>query len=324
MKLAMKKVFKSMCKKSALFLAVAACVGLCGCGGEKVTYYDTAQNFITAWQTGDVQGLRDIMVEDHTWLPVLDAVESGSNEGLDAVYREAFKKVQETVIELEETTSENQFYYKTTITAPMIYSYMYRAMQEAITDQVENGSDAFVDYTTWMCEGIKNAEKSTEPDETNIYMTLEDGKLYVDDSENFFDDITGDFTYFMDSTMVCCSYEDETSVSKMYMFAVDDELIAMVEYDGFSVDTTGWSDEDLEYYLQSCVDMYSVDGMCASASIEDNWMEMNIGVDFNTVSSQTLVLMGMLDDSLGYSDYISLEATVEGFEESGWTTEVIF
>ena len=41
-------------------------------------------------------------------------------------------------------------------------------------------------------------------------------------------------------------------------------------------------------------------------------------VDYNVVTSQTLQLLGMVS---GYADYISLQATIDGYEAEGLTCE---
>ncbi len=322
-------------KRSALCaLTLALCLALPGCSsGPKQTAAASAEeatvNFLTNLQNGEFDMAKTYLAEGNPLLYVFPAGEGEAAPELDEVYRQFCEKMNDLTFRVaDEGAVGNSMVY----IAAQQYDFrsaINAAMLEAMQTQCQNGGDAFADYAGWMSQGIANAEMGEE--DTVRAMATKTSSSYEIDHRGYTDHdfmnlITGGFYDYADFQMAVCTNSMDGVDHTYYLAALGDEVIACIE-EISEVDETGEMDDEAiaglnELYKQSAE---QTDGICMGVYKNEDRVSMCVGIDFQTADQNALVANGMVSGEYqgNMADgWLSLSATVSGFEKDGMTCVV--
>ncbi len=313
---------KIMKKSICMLLILGLGTGLCGCGGNTPTRYEKLQEFTTAFQNGDAEAQKAFLQEDSPWLPILDAQSSGGSSAKESLYQKVVEAVKDTDIEIKEPAKKSDTQYFASITAKDFDTSIKAAMAEAIAAEVQSGGEEFRGVTSWLENGVTNAQKG-ESSEAYAVIDIVEKEFVMDtkSNESFLDRITGDFLEYLDTTITSCTGSEDGITDVMYIAAKGDYIIGMIEYMEQEFDVSEYTEEEqqemLDLYLS---DFQDLEGVTSHAEFADGKVVLRVGVDFSTASSYTLQKLGLIDGSMR-GTYLSLEETISGFESTGQVCE---
>ena len=105
----------------------------------------------------------------------------------------------------------------------------------------------------------------------------------------------------------------------MNILSMGDEITAIIDTELVPMDAE-YTQEDLEATVQSFEEsMNMMDGVIASATIQDQNILLTIGVDMENASTYALSNMGLISDRItaGSNGWISLDSTISAFTREG-------
>jgi len=322
-------------KVSALCaLALAVCLVLPGCSsGPKQTAAASAEeaavNFLTSLKNGEFDMAKTYLAEGNPLLYVFPAEEGGTVPEMDGVYRQFCEKMNGLTFRVaDEGAVGNSMVY----IAAQQYDFrsaINAAMLEAMQTQCQSGGNAFADYAGWMSRGIADAEMGEE--NTVRAMATKTGSSYEIDHRGYTDHdfmnlITGGFYDYADLQMAVCTNSMDGVDHTYYLAALGDEVIACIEEISETDEAGEMDDETIaglnEIYKQSAE---QADGIYMGVYKNEDRVSMCVGIDFQTADQNALVAGGMVSGEYqgNMADgWLSLSATVSGFEKDGMTCEV--
>ncbi len=304
---------------AVVLAGIFACVLLGGCSLEmpkKLSDEEVVNAFLAAYQQGDYEGMKPYMSDDNQLNAMFGTIAENGEGGMAAVYdkvRELTKDIAFTATAVEGRERWGEVTVQ--LTTKDVSGSVWEAMDAAILAQVENGDNSFTDMPAWLLAGLESGE--TIEDEVTVHVGNRDGEMVMDTNTNreFLRDVTGYFYDFIDLTMTTCTSEDEV----YYIVARGDDIIGMINSYIVTEDGSELTDEDLAAYEYSFA---SLDGVYVKAVRQgEDAVEVRLGVNFELASSTALANLGIINDRVSYSmgEYISLRATINGFEDSGMT-----
>jgi len=315
-------------------LTLALCLALSACSsGPKQAAADSAEdatvNFLTNLQNSEFDMAKSYLTEGNPLLHVFPAGEGETVPELDEVYRQFCEKMSGLTFHVaDEGAVGNSMVY---IAAKQydFRSAINAAMLEALQTQCQNGGGAFADYAGWMGQGIANAEMGGEntaramASKTNGSYTI-DHRGYSD--HDFMNLITGGFYDYADFQMAVCTNSTDGVDHTYYLAALGDEVIACIE-EISEIDQTGEFDDETiaglnEFYTQSAE---QTPGIYMGVYKNGDRIFTCAGIDFQTADQNALVASGTVSGEYqgNMADgWLSLSATVSGFEKDGMTCVV--
>ena len=318
------------CHKIAVLCALVLCLTGCG-GGPKQTAADSAEeatvHFLTDLQNGEFDQAKTYLEEDNPLRTVFPVAEGEPAPELDDVYRQFREKMSGLTFRVaDEGAVGNSMVY---ITAAQydFRSAINEAMLAAMEKQCREGGDAFTDYAGWLSQGIADAAMGEE--ETVRAMATEKSGSYIIDHRGYTDHdfmnlFTGGFYDYADFQMAVCASSMDGVDHTYYLAALGDQVVACVEE---LSEAAGELDEETvaglnEFYVQVA---QQAQGFYAGVSKEGDRVVTRLGIDFQTADQRTLVNSGVVsgDYQGNMADgWLSLAATVSGFERSGMTSAI--
>jgi len=293
------------------------CLTLSGCGAARkkdLPDDEVVVNFLTAYQQGDYESLKQYISADNQLNSVFSTLENGDSEGMGAVYRQMHELTKgltftAEIVEGRERWGEVLVHVQTN----SVIDNISGAMSAAIEDQAENGGSSFRDLPSWLLEGLQTGDKIDE--EITVHVGNRDGNNVMDTNTNreFFRQITGGFYDYIDTTMTTCTDEGvEYDIASR-----GDDIIGMVETAEQTEGVDNLTEEDIRQF-ESSYDV--IGGVVARVQQRDDGVYVGIGVNFDEASSLALKNLGIISDRITASGgYISLSSTISSFENDGMT-----
>lgn len=313
-------------------LTLALCLTLAGCGGgTKQEAADSAEeaavHFLTNLQNGEFDQAKTYLDKENPLLTVFPAAEGEPAPELDDVYRQFREKMTGLTFRVaEEGAVGNSMVY---IAAAQydFASAINEAMLAAMETQCREGGSAFADYAGWMSQGISNAAMGGE--ETVRAMATQKSGVYIIDHRGYTDHdfmnlFTGGFYDYADFQMAVCTSSVDGVEHTYCLAALGDQVIACLE-------EISEADEELDEETVAGLNAFyaqvaqQAEGFYAGVSKEGDRIVTRLGIDFQTADQRTLVNSGVVsgDYQGNMADgWLSLSATVSGFEEAGMTSTV--
>ena len=304
----MKRQKKIVC---VAMLTVVMIFCLTGCSLKKLTAVEKAQNIITAYQAGDAETFMGFFTDDNRMEFMMNGLDDENAEGMVEVYQKVHELTKVAEFVFAEDNSDDE--YATVTVKTVDYS---GALYEAMLEAAEEGEEAFSDVPTWMLKALNEGGEEVEV-EVQV-RTDSRGDIDVSHSEEFLQALTGGFyDYVAFARTACTTEEGEESI---YMLASYDVVKFSLDNYFFSDEGMELTDEDVnEVIAEFVADYEDLDGIVAGGSRVDGGIRMYMVIDYDLVSDYTLQRLGLA--SGGYIDYISLSASVNGFEDDGYTCE---
>lgn len=304
-------------KKTMVFLsAFALCAGLTACSGNPEK---TAEKFLTSVQTQDFPTAMSCMDEGNHLSRVFRAVDGVSVPELDEVYRTFSKQMGDMTFEIL-GKGENPGECNVRIKNRDYDTAIREAMNTAIQSQIETGNDEFTNYASWLEQGVSQAVLGQEAEETITISKDNGGKIKAVDNIDFLSLLTGDFYSYTNLTMTTCTLTNEEQESTYYIAARGDRVMGCIMVDTIMLDLSGATDEEVAMLIEETEkQMRGKKGIYGNVTAGDGNITTTVGIDFNQTEQADLIIMGLIDGSRGYQEYLSLKTTIEGFESQGMT-----
>ncbi len=312
---------KQMKKFVAMILMVAMAVMMSGCAetlaNMNKTTTDHVQTIMDAYKNGDTETFMKALDEDNKMNYMMKAIGDSDSTGMKGVYQKVYeltKAAEITVIgpSTEESKSSINDEYITVQVKTVDFS---TALRVAMVEAAQEGGEAFADMPGWM---MKALETGGEPVEYEFDVRVDSrGKLAGEThNEDFYYVMTGGFYDYITYTMTTCTSPEATS----YMIGSYDSLIVSLDEYYESAEGYGLTQEDVDAIVAEFAYQYKdLDGIAAGGELVDNQLRLFQMVDYEVASTYTLQRLGMITG--GYGDYISLSASINSMEESGFTCE---
>lgn len=325
---------KNMLRSSMLLLV---CLGLTGCAAGTASKQEkagdaeeAAVNFLTDMQSGSYEAAMAYMEEGNELLHVLPAAAGESVPEMDEVYRRFCEQMKEMTFSISDEKVELPDTVNVTIRNRDYGGAIRTAMAEALQLQSEQGGDSFADFTSWMGQAVENAPVGEE-DTQHITMTKRKDGYYIQHSgypdQTFLNLLTGGFYEYMDLTMTTCTMEEDGVKYTYYIAAAGDEVISYLVETAEPFDTASLTDEDIAemkaYYEETAA---AQEGVYMGCQIGDGEIVTATGIDFYEASQTAMINAGIVSGKYSgntTSSYISLNATIQGFESDGMTCETV-
>ncbi len=298
-----------------IFASVCLAFMVSGCDALKDDD-EKVQAIVDAYKTADAKEFFKKLENDATVSRMglecyFESINSGSTEGMNAVYQKIHELTQNVEISCEETDS---FDMPVTIKTKDASEAIETAMMEAAAA----GPEAFADMPTWLLKGLDNA---VDKEITITFNTRNpDMKGYsMASNHEFLEALTAGAYPFLSSTMTTCI--DSANDSKYYMVAKGDTVNYSTDYYYLPLEGLGLGEEDL-LELENAIksDLVNAEGIASGILQGDDYIGEYMYINYNDASNVTLHRIGLVD-SLDKSATISLSATVSDFESQGMTIE---
>jgi len=307
---------KHMKKITAVILLIAMTLTMAGCEfleNMSATTTDHMEKLMEAYTSGDAETFKKGFAEDNKIHYMMDAVGDSDSTGMKGVYQKVYELTSKAEITVVGPSKEQGTINDEYITIQIKTVDFSQALEDAMLAAMEEGGEAFADMPGWMMEALNTGG---EPVEKEFDVRIDtNGELYSEShNEEFYDVLTGGFYDYITYTMTTCTSDEGNS----YLMSNYDEII--ISYDEYKESIAGYglTEEDINLYIAGFVyDYKDMDGLAAGGYCEDEIVTLYQIVNFETASSYTLQRLGIIDG--GYYDYISLNVTVDGYEEQGMT-----
>ena len=313
----------------SFILAFALCFGLTGCGmaQELANSYNTKElsdeevvlAFMEAYQQGDYEALKPYISEDNPLHLFFGGMDEAVGGEMAASYKAMHEKLKDKVTFTAKAVEGEEAWgtVNMTISMPDYSKALYDAMVDALTDQVENGTTAFHHMPGWIASGIEG-ESETYEETFELHVGNRDGNNVMDTNTNreFFAMLCGGLKPYLDASITTCTFPGEEG--SWDILSQGDEIVAMINTESISAEE--YSQEEQEAIVQTYEEsMSAMDGIIASATIQEGSITATMGVDMATASSYALSNMGLISDRItaGSNGWLSLDSTINGFTQEG-------
>lgn len=312
---------KNLRKITAIVLLVAMTLTMAGCdfldslAAVHVSTTDHVQNLATAYTGGDIEAFKKGVEDDNKILYLLNAVGDTDSEGMKGVYQKVYELTSAAEITVVGVSENDGTVSDEYITIQIKTVDFTEALNSAMADAAAEGGEAFADMPGWMMEALNTGGV---PVEKEFDVRIDSRGILAGETHNeeFWDVLTGGFYDYITYTMTTCTAEEGNS----YLVASYDHVIYSLDEYYESLEGYELTDEEIAAYVAAFTAEYEgLDGLAAGGGVVDNSVRLYQFVSYETASSYTLQRLGIV--SGGYADYISLSASVKGFEAEGVTCE---
>ena len=317
------------------FLCLLFCLSLCACqtgpGQEKAGSEEEAlNNFLSDLQTGDFAMAQTYLYPENRlgWVLKAAAGEESVPE-LDEVYRAAAEgwKSLTCSVSVDSETSQYVDFYSVTGQTKDYDAALRSGMAAALQQQAAEGGDAFSNLAGWMKNAIENAEMG-ETDEAKPSVVKNSSGYSIDHrgypDVHFLNLITGGFYEYIDMSMTTCTMKQGGVEYTYYLAAMGDEVVGYLQETAEAYDPEQVSPDDIMAYQQYCFEAsQGIEGVYTGAhTTGDHRLVTTTAIDFNEASQTAMINAGIVSGRYSgntTSNYLSLSATIKGFESDGMT-----
>lgn len=323
-------------KRMIASLLLCLTLVLAGCGAAKSNQekagdsMEAMTNFLTDIQEGDFQAAQTYFREGNPLFPVFAAQEGESIPMMDEVYRKFCSQMGEFTFTVEDGSLSVSSSVLVKLEGMDYTTSIENAMAEAIQTQTEEGGDAFQDIAGWLIKGLESGEMG-EAGEYDCIMGSMDGEYKLEHIgvpyQEFLNALTGGFYDYADATMTICTGSSDSQEYVDYIAAIGDKVVGYIQTVTEPYDTTTLTEEDIAAFKE----MYraygdGIDGIYYGVQFGDGTVTMAMGIDFHHASQSALVDAGIVTgkyDTYYGANYLSLSATIAGFEQEGMVCETM-
>lgn len=296
-----------------VFTAVLLSGVVTGCDATKEKD-EQIQAVVDAYKSGDSTAFFKKMEKDATAATGLeclfDSIDSGSTDGMNAVYQKVHELTKDVEISCEKTDSLD-------VTVTIKTKDASKSIEDAMLEAAAEGPEAFADMPGWLLKGLDNA---VDKEQTCTFNTRNpDLKGFsMASNHEFLEALTAGVYPYLGCTMTTCI--DSSDDSSYYLVANGDIVHYSTDYYFLSLEGLEYTDEDLsELEAEISKELVTSDGIVSGILHGDNSIGEYMYINYDEASSYTLSKLGLVDSSRA-SD-ISLSATISGFESEGMTSE---
>ncbi len=317
--------------KKIISFAVAfiLCFGLIGCGltenlskgrTKELSDEEVVIALMEAYQQGNYEELKPYISDDNPLHLFFGGMDEAVGGEMAAAYKAMHEHLKDNITYTAEAVEGKEAWgtVNVTISMPDYSQALHSAMVDALTDQVENGSTAFYDMPKWM-ESALQGEGEMYEETFELHVGNRDGNNVMDTNTNrqFFAMLCGGLKPYLNATITTCTFPNEEG--GWNILSMGDEITAIIDTELVPMDAE-YTQEDLEATVQSFEEsMNMMDGVIASATIQDQNILLTIGVDMENASTYALSNMGLISDRItaGSNGWISLDSTISAFTREG-------
>lgn len=316
-------------KLVSVVLALSLCFGLTGCGligsliggkTEELSDEEVVNTFMEAYKQGDYEGIKPYISEDNPLHQLFGGMDEAAGGEMAAAYKAVHEHLKDSITYTAEAVEGKEAWgtVNMTISMPDYSAALHDAMADALKDQVENGSTAFHDMPDWIAAAVQGDGEMYE-ETFELHVGNRDGEMVMDTNTNrqFFAMLCGGLKPYLNATITTCTFPGEGGTWDI--LSQGDEIVAMINAEVITIDDE-YTQEDLDAIVQNFQDsMNAVDGVIASAVIQEGGILATIGVDMENASTYALSNMGLISDRItaGSNGWLSLDSTVSGFTRQG-------
>lgn len=277
---------------------------------------DKVQAIVDSYKSADAEAFfkkfENDAVVSHAGLECFfESVNSGSTEGMNAVYQKIHELTQDIEVSCEKTDS---FDMPVTIKTKDASESIETAMLEA----AKEGPEAFADMPSWLLKGLDNA---VDAEVTITFDTRNpDMKGYsMASNPRFLEALTAGAYPYISCTMTTCI--DSENEYEYYMVAKGDTVKYSADYSLFSLEGLDMTDDDLRELEDILKDeLVNATGIVSGILYGDNYIGEYMYINYDDADNLTLNRIGIIN-SYDRSATISLSSTVDNYESAGLTTE---
>lgn len=307
---------KNVRKILATVLVAIMMLAMTACGEmlENLTTTTTEhlETLMKAYTSGDVETFQKGLEEDNKLNYLMNAIGDSDSSGMKGVYQKVYELTKEaeiTVVGPIEDNTINDEYIKIQIKTVDFTAALKEAMEAAAAESGE----AFADMPGWMMEALNTGGV---PVEMELDVRISTNGVIMGQSQDIYNVLTGGFYDYITYTMTSCEFDD----GKSFMIADYDHIIYSLDEYVESMEGYELSQEDIDSYVAMYAREYEGhDGVFAGGNCIDDNLRLYQFVNYEVASSFSLQKLGIV--SGGYADYISLDATIDGYEAEGVTCE---
>lgn len=322
-------ILKKKGKFVSLMLALGLCFGLTGCGligaliggkAEELSDEEVVTAFMEAYKQGDYEGMKPYMSEDNPLHQFFGDMDEAVGGEMAAAYKTVHEQLKDDITYTAEAVEGKEAWgtVNMTISVPDYSQALHDAMAGALEDQVANGSTAFHDMPDWLAAAVQGDARTYE-ETFELHVGNRDGEMVMDTNTNreFFAMLCGGLKPYLNASITTCTFPGEGGTWDI--LSQGDEIIAMINAEVIPMGDE-YTQEDMDAIIQNFQDsMNAVDGIIASASVQEGGILATIGVDMENASTYALSNMGLISDRItaGSNGWLSLDSTVSGFTRQG-------
>lgn len=306
---------KHLRKITAIVLLVAMTLMMAGCDMETLmaTTTDHVQRLMEAYQNGDVETFKAGLEKDNKLHYMMDAIGDTDSTGMKGVYQKVYELTKVADITVVGVSEDDNTIDQEYITVQIKTVDFTEALRTAMLEAAAESGEAFADMPGWMMEALNTGGV---PVEKEFDVRISSNGVFAGESQDLYNILTGGFYDYITYTMTSCT--DEYGAS--YLLASYDEVLYSLDEYYESMEGYELTEEEINTYIATFTYEYKdLDGLAADGEVVDNSIRLYQFVDYEVASSYTLQRLGIV--SGGYADYISLSASVKGFEADGVTCE---
>ena len=324
-------------KYLSVFLALVLALSLSGCSGSKQEAASSEEealvHFLTDLQSGNFEMALTYLRPGNQLRRVLPAgTEEAAVPEMDEVYRAFLEGLKDMTfrVTVDNTTSQYVEFLEVHAQTRDYDSAIRAAMAEALRLQCEEGSSAFADMTGWMRQAIAGAAPG-EAGDAHATMVGKSGDYTLDHrgypDVAFLNLITGGFYEYIDCSMTTCTMRRGGARYTYYLAARGDEVVGYLTEIEESYRPEDFSEEDKAviqaYYAEQAA---ALDGVYSGVRFGEDKVTTVTGIDFNEASQTAMINTGIVSGKYSgntTNNYLSLRATIKGFEEEGMTCTTV-
>ncbi len=329
------KEMSALKKLCSLFVCLALCLSLCAC--EKGTKQEKAGSeeealghFLEDLRSGDYAMAQTYLYPENRLGWVLKA--AGGEESvpeLDEVYRAVAAGWKDLTcsVSVDNETSQFVSFYDVTGQTRDYDAALRAGMAAALQEQAETGGAAFSDLAGWMKAAVESAEMG-ETDEAQPSVVKNSSGYSIDHrgypDVHFLNLITGGFYEYIDMSMTTCTMKQSGVSYTYYLAAMGDEVVGYLQEVVETYDPADLTEENVTAYQAACAAYAEgMEGVYMGAHVQDgDRLVTSTAIDFNTASQTAMINAGIVSGRYSgntTSNYLSLSATIKGFESEGMT-----
>lgn len=301
-------------KKILLVVTMTTAMALLitGCSLLEKNKVERAEQVIEAYQTGDIEKFKSYVKEDDRINYLLDALDDSNADGMIEVYQKVYELTKTAEFTVKEYEDDKSGEYATVTIKTVDFT---DALHEAMMEAANEDGEAFADVPAWMMKALSTGGEAVEVEV--LVRTHSNGALYDGYNDEFLTALTGGFYDYIATTMTTCTsndgYEDKT-----YMLSTYDVVRASLDEYNFPYDE--YAEDEMNVIMDDYVSEYEgYDGLAAGGRQGDNCAVMYMIIDYDVVSLYTLERLDLITSGTG--DTISLETSIDGYENDGYTCE---
>lgn len=307
-----------------LFLAASLCLGMTGCGSmggktEELSDEEVVVAFMDAFEAGDYEGITPYISEDNPLHQLFQSMDEETGGEMAEAFKTLFSHLKPASFSAKAVEGKEAWgTVSVELSMPDYSGALHDAMLAALTDQVENGSDAFHHMPDWVMAAAQGDGEVYE-ESFELHVGNRDGNMVMDTNTNrqFFAMLCGGLQPYLKATITTCTFPGGDSSCEI--LSLGDEIVAMISAETIPMDGE-YTEEELEATIQGFAEsMNAVDGIIACANIQDDGIAARIGVDIENASTYALSNLGLISDRItaGSNGWISLDSTISGFTRQG-------